>query len=105
MAWGVFWLDPAFLPSQINLATGSVFTLMAFLISLGYMLPSISYLSIADKLIVASVILVFLAFGEAVLTGYLTQNEKVEAARNLDRHSRWLYLVLWALLPLVIIYL
>ena len=94
MAWCVFWLDPALLPSQINVATGSVFTLMAFLISTSERLPELPYLSIADKLVVTSTILVFAAFGEAILTGYLAQNDRRDLAKFLDRVGRWFFVVL-----------
>ena len=93
MAWSVFWLQPTQLGPQVTVATGAVFSMMAFLVSQGQILPSVSYISIADKLIVASVILVFVAFGEAVLTGVLGQAGRIALAEKIDRYARWLYLV------------
>lgn len=94
MAWSVFWLEPTQLAPQVTVSTGAIFSLMAFLIGQGQILPAIPYLSIADVLIVTSVIMVFAAFGETVLTGTLAQNGKLELAKWIDRHGRWLYLVL-----------
>lgn len=92
MAWSVFWLEPSQLNPQISVATGAVFSLMAFLVSQGQILPAVSYITIADRLIVACVVLVFAAFGEAVLTGVLSQTGRVKLARAIDRVGRWVYL-------------
>ena len=92
MAWSVFWLEPSQLAPQITVATGAIFSLMAFLVSQGQILPTVSYISMADRLIVACVALVFLAFGEAVLTGSLSQAGKISLARKIDQVGRWAYL-------------
>ena len=92
MAWSVFWLEPSQLAPQVNVATGAIFSLMAFLVSQGQILPTVSYISTADRLIVACVILVFAAFGESVLTGVLSQSGHVKLARTIDRVGRWVYL-------------
>ena len=39
MAWSVFWVDPSLLPSQLAISTASVFTLIAFRLSLMWSLP------------------------------------------------------------------
>ena len=103
MAWSVFWLEPSQLAPQVTVATGAIFSLMTFLISQGQILPKVSYISIADWLIVASVSLVFVAFGEAVLTGTLSQRGHVELARKIDRIGRWVYLAIVVLLVVFLI--
>ena len=82
MSWSVFWLEPTQLGSQIAVATGAVFSLMAFLVSLGEILPTVTYLSIADRIIVANMILIFVAFGESIVTGTLVQRNHTELARS-----------------------
>ena len=91
MAWSVFWISPGKLPAQIGVATSAVFTLIAFQFSLGYLLPRLSYLTRADRFLLGSTVLVFTAFGEAILTGMLADSERLELAQRIDRHARWIY--------------
>ena len=39
-------------------------------------------------------ILVFIAFGESIVTGTLVQRDRLELANSIDRVGRWLYLLL-----------
>jgi hypothetical protein len=91
MSWAVFWMDPKVLPPQIGVATSAVLTLIAFQFSLGYLLPRLSYLTRADRFLLGSTVLVFLAFGEAVLTGYLAARGQETRAKKLDRAARVLF--------------
>jgi len=91
MSWAVFWINPKHLAPQIGIATSAVFTLIAFQFSLGYTLPRISYLTQADVFVMGSMTLVFLAFGEAVLTGRLADKERLTLAQRIDRQARWLF--------------
>jgi hypothetical protein len=102
MAWSVFWLEPSHLSSQIGVATGAVFSLMAFLVSQNQILPTVSYLSIADRLIVACVLLVFIAFGESIVTGTLAQQNRLKLARSIDKVGRWAYLTFMLILLVTI---
>ena len=94
MAWSVFWIDPAFLPSQIGVSTASVFSLIAFRLGLSLSLPKVAYLTRADALIMAVTVLVFAAFGEAVLTGALSKAGRGDLARTVDRWARWAYMAI-----------
>jgi hypothetical protein len=102
MAWSVFWIDPSFLPSQIGVSTASVFSLIAFRLGLASSLPKVAYLTRADEFVLAITILVFAAFGEAVLTGSLFKAGREELARSVDRWARWLYLGALAMVGLVL---
>lgn len=98
MAWSVFWLDPNVSASQLSIATASIFSLIAFLLGLRQLLPRVGYLTQADKLVLAATVLVFLAFGEVVLTNRLTHQGRGELALRVDWHARWIYLVLAGLI-------
>lgn len=91
MAWCVFWIDPSYLPSQVGLSTASVFSLIAFQISLRSLLPPVSYLTKADVFIIGSTLLVFTCLGEAVATGYLAKSDREKLARRVDRVAKWIY--------------
>jgi hypothetical protein len=91
MAGSVFWIDPTELGPQIGVSTASVFTLIAFLFSLGYLLPRVSYLTRVDQFILGSTLLVFTAFGEAILTSKLARGGNPSLSNTIDRWARWIY--------------
>ena len=101
MAWAVFWIDPDYLPSQIGLSTASVFTLIAFRLSLRLMLPPVSYMTKADQFLFGATLLVFLALGEAVATGGMAKRGQEEQAKKVDFWARWIYAVAFALICVV----
>jgi hypothetical protein len=91
MSWAVFWINPHHLPAQIGVSTSAVLTLIAFQFSLGYLLPRVSYLTRADRFVMGSAVLVFLAFGEALLTASLADRDKDELAHRIDARSRIIF--------------
>jgi len=101
MSWAVFWIKPGLLPPQIGVSTSAILTLIAFQFSLGYMLPRLSYLTRADRFLIGSTLLVFLAFGEALRTSYLANRDQEDRALRIDRISRVLFPTLFVLLLVV----
>jgi hypothetical protein len=97
MSWAVFWIDPSHFAPQIALGTTSILTNIAFILSLGYLLPRVSYMTKMDYLIYFSLSLVFLAFLEAIITTKLAATGKKELALQFDRYSRWIFPVLFAI--------
>jgi hypothetical protein len=94
MAWMVFWIDPNFLPSQVGVATASVFSLIAYRTALRLSLPKVSYMTRADIFVLGATALVFGALGAAIATGRLAKEGKEDAAQTIDRWARWLYVIL-----------
>jgi len=101
MSWAVFWIKPGLLPPQIGVATSAILTLIAFQFSLGYMLPRLSYLTRADRFLIGSTLLVFLAFGEALWTSFLATYDQEEKALAIDRRSRILFPLVFAAVLLI----
>ena len=67
----VFWIDPKQIAPQIGLAATSMLTLIAFQFAFIGLLPRISYLTRADRFILSSSVLVFIALVEAVTASTL----------------------------------
>jgi gamma-aminobutyric acid receptor subunit beta len=101
MAWMVFWIDPNFLPSQVGVATASVFSLIAYRTALRLSLPKVSYMTRADIFVLGATALVFGALWAAIATGRLAKDGKGEAAQAIDRWARWIYVGLLLALLLV----
>ncbi len=104
MASVVFWINPKDFGPQMGVSTASVFTLIAFMLSLNRLLPRISYLTDADKFILGSVVLVFLALAESVTTSRLHQSDRGPLARRIDLHARWIYWTVFALIVTTVVF-
>ncbi|MEJ2311610.1 MAG: hypothetical protein P8Y21_05360 [Gemmatimonadales bacterium] len=96
MSWAVFWIDPKLVPPQIGISTSAVLTLIAFLFSLAYTLPRLSYLTRADRFVMGATVLVFFAFGEALLSTGLAGRGREETALRIDRVSRLVFPTVFA---------
>jgi len=96
MSWAVFWIDPTIMPAQVGISTSAVLTLIAFLFSLGQLLPRLSYLTRADRFVMGATILVFMAFGEALLTTGLASRDRKARALRIDLIARFVFPVLFA---------
>jgi hypothetical protein len=105
MAGSVFWIDPAELGPQVGVSTASVFTLIAFLFSLGDLLPRVSYLTRADQFVLGSTLLVFLAFGEAIMTAKIAQGGNPSLSRKIDHWARAICPGLFAVVALASLWL
>ena len=100
MAGSVFWIDPAELGPQVGVSTASIFTLIAFLFSLGYLLPRVSYLTRVDQFVLGSTLLVFSALAEAIVTAKLAKGGNPSLSRTIDRWARAIYPGLLAVVAL-----
>lgn len=104
MAWTVFWLDPKESGPQVGVATASVFTLIAFSLSLSTTLPRIAYATRADEFVLGSTLLVFFALGEAILTTTLAKQGRHRLALRLDRWARVAYPILFVIMAAITIF-
>lgn len=91
MSWCVFWINPAQYGPQIGISATSMLTLIAFIFATTNMVPQLGYLTLLDRFIMRSTVLVFLALVESLLTIYLVSNQKKETACRVDLFSRWLF--------------
>jgi len=87
-SWTVFWIDPTQLGVQTGISTASMLTVIAFLLSLGNILPRVPYLTRIDIFIYSSLILVFLTFVEGLMTCTAAAHKKELLARRIDRWAR-----------------
>jgi hypothetical protein len=91
MSWAVFWIDPSQTAPQISVAITSMLTLIAYRFAVGADVPKLPYLTLLDAFILASSVLVFLSLVEVVTTTTLAVGSRIETARAIDRHSRWIF--------------
>ena len=91
----VFWLEPTQIIPQITLATATMVSLITYQFILRQELPKMNYLTAEDKVIVGSMLLVFLALVESVTSINLVAEGYLELALYLDDVLKWLVPVLF----------
>ena len=75
----------------VRISVTSMLTLIAFIFATTNMVPRLGYLTLLDRFIVFSTILVFLALVESLTTVYLVSKEKKELAMRVDLISRFVF--------------
>ncbi|MXN66402.1 hypothetical protein GR183_15920 [Stappia sp. GBMRC 2046] len=91
MSFLVFWINPERFGPQIGLSATSMLTLIAFQFALTTTLPKVGYLTLMDKLILGSTVLVFGSLIMATITAALVVKGQSEKALKIDQACRWLF--------------
>lgn len=66
VSWGVLWIPPADLNSQLMISVTTVLTLVAFSVAISNVLPPVPYLTFYDGFFLASFLFILLSIGEAL---------------------------------------
>ncbi len=103
MSWAVFWIDPTLGTTQISVAITSMLTLIAYRFAVGAEVPKLPYLTLLDSFILLGSILVFLSLIEVMITTRLSLNNRIKTARSIDRHSRWVFPLVFVILTTLIV--
>jgi hypothetical protein len=92
MAYLVYFIPASMVPQQIALGMTAILTAVAYMLTLNSSLPKIGYLTRADYLFVAIIVLAFLSLVKGVFTAALGSGQRSEVINNkLERLGRWLY--------------
>ena len=103
MSWLPFWIPPTEVGARNSLASLAMLNMIAFQVVLRSMLPPVPYLTRADWISTAALILIFLALVESAATGVLELRGKSQRAGTINRISRLAFPVV--ALGLVLIFL
>ena len=101
MSWTVFWLPPNVVPARVGISTASIFSLIAFGLSVRLSLPAVSYMTRADTFFIGCMLMVFLALGAAVLGSRWASVERLDDALRLNAVARWVYVLLFGIVVAV----
>lgn len=95
-SWAIFWIDPTHIGVQTGIGTAMLLTIVAFLFSLGGILPKIDYLSRMDIFVYSSLVFVFLAFLQGITTCTIAALGREALARRIDIWSRMIFPLAYA---------
>jgi hypothetical protein len=90
LSWSVFWMQGESLANRIRLSATAFLTVVAYQFAISGSLPKVAYLTVMDRLMVASFVLIALTALQSMFVVKLG-NTNPEAAVRLDRVSRWLF--------------
>ena len=90
-SWAAFWIDPTQLGVQTGIGTAMMLTIVAFLFSLQTILPKVPYLPRMDVFVFMSLAFVFLSFVESLTTCTMAARGNEVTARRVDRWSRVIF--------------
>jgi Neurotransmitter-gated ion-channel ligand binding domain len=87
ISWGVLWIPPTDLNSQLMISVTTVLTLVAFSVAVSNVLPPVPYLTFYDTFFLISFFFILLTIGEAIIVHTLhgTNRAKALKARYLSR--------------------
>lgn len=89
MAWAVHWLEPDIVPARMGMSTATVFSLIALGVSFRLSLPRVDYLTLADRFVIFSTLLVLLSLGVTVIATRLLRQDRESSAVRLTTYARW----------------
>jgi hypothetical protein len=101
MSWLVFWLPIDIAPSRVGISTASIFSLIAFSLSIRLSLPRVSYVTHADLFLLGCTLLVILALGLVVVGSLWSKTDRMKDALRLNTAARWFYPGLFFLIAII----
>jgi hypothetical protein len=90
LSWSVFWMQGESLANRIRMSATAFLTVVAYQFAISGSLPKVAYLTLMDRLMVASFVLIALTALQSMLVVKLGNAHPKRAVR-LDRISRWLF--------------
>lgn len=90
MSWVVFWINPKNANPRFSISVTAMLTLIAYRFAISSGLPKIGYLTRMDWFILGSSVLVFTSLLEVVVTSWLAENDRPDAASRLNKRMRFI---------------
>jgi hypothetical protein len=90
LSWSVFWMSDESLANRIRIAATAFLTVVAYQFAVSGSLPKVAYLTLMDRLMMGSFVLIALSALESMVCLSLRTRDRGRAVR-LDRASRWLF--------------
>lgn len=94
ISWSVFWMSPHNLSERLGVSFTGILTVVAYQFVTISKLPAIPYLTLMDKIIFLSFVLMLLTIAENLL---VSQVKNQDTAALLDRTSRWAFPITYVL--------
>jgi hypothetical protein len=90
LSWSIFWMQEESLANRIRICATAFLTVVAYQFSVSGNLPKVAYLTIMDRMMVASFALIAIGALQSVPVTKL-RSTNLERATQIDRMCRWLF--------------
>jgi hypothetical protein len=90
LSWSIFWMTDETFANRIRISATAFLTVVAYQFAVAGNLPKAAYLTLMDRLMIASFVLIALSAAESLPVVLLREKSPQRAAR-LDQMSRWLF--------------
>ena len=101
ISWSVFWMTDEPLAGRSRITATGVLTIVAYQFVVAGDLPRIAYLTLLDKVMIASLVLLAVTVVQSMIVARYQRDDPVGATR-IDRASRWLFPLVYAGLLLAV---
>jgi len=102
MAYAVFWIAPAVVPTRVGVVVTTMLTLIAYRFMLANHVPRLSYLTRLDWFMLGATVLLVLTLFAMAGTSYLVNREQEAIVKKIDRAGRVLYPLVFAVYSLIV---
>ena len=100
LSWSVFWMRDEKFAVRVRTSATGILTIVAYQFMAAKDLPRVAYLTLIDKIMVASFILLAITVIESLVVSRITDQG---LARKIDRKARWVFPLSYALIILLVI--
>ena len=90
LSWSVFWMFDESLVNRIRVAATAFLTVVAYQFAVAGNLPKVAYLTLMDRLMIMSFILIALSALVSMMVS-IERGKDAERALSWDRRARWLF--------------
>ena len=102
MAYAVFWVAPAVVPTRVGVVVTTMLTLIAYRFMLANHVPRLSYLTRLDWFMLGATVLVILTLFTMAGSSYLVSREREDVVKKIDRAGRVLYPIVFVLYSVIV---
>jgi hypothetical protein len=102
LSWTVFWMSEESLVNRMRVSATAFLTIVAYQFAVSNSLPKVAYLTIMDRLMIASFIMIALTALQNMLAQHTFKNRQSLAA-TIDYASRWLFPMIYFSVIILII--
>ena len=102
MAYAVFWIAPAVVPTRVGVVVTTMLTLIAYRFMLANHVPRLSYLTRLDWFMLGATVLVILTLFTMAGTSYLVSRNREAVVSKIDRAGRVLYPVVFVVYSVIV---
>jgi hypothetical protein len=103
LSWSIFWMVDERFGARVRISATGILTIVAYQFVAGQNLPRVNYLTLIDKMMVGSFLLLAITVLESYVVSRYAGDDR-ERALKIDRAARWVFPLAYAVLILLVFF-